>query len=189
MKPSLDRFDLLILAALQVDARKSLAEIAAQVGLSPSPTWRRIKAMEDAGVIERQVAILNPQSLGLLAVAYVHVSLVDHSAPALARFASFVQDEDRIVECATVTGRGGLPAQGHGQGPRGSGRLFDAASFGHRPCAQQQHKFRAAPHQGANGSSFAGTGLIAAPGHAEAGLKAQALIQTKHDVKVLHSRA
>ena len=104
MKPSLDRFDLLILAALQVDARKSLAEIAAQVGLSPSPTWRRIKAMEDAGVIERQVAILNPQSLGLLAVAYVHVSLVDHSAPALARFASFVQDEDRIVECATVTG-------------------------------------------------------------------------------------
>lgn len=104
MMPSLDRFDLLILAALQADTRQSLADIAAQVGLSPSPTWRRIKAMEDAGVIERQVAILNPRAIGLLAVAYVHVSLMDHSEAALARFDAFVQAQDQIVECATVTG-------------------------------------------------------------------------------------
>jgi len=104
MIPSLDRFDLLILAALQVDTRQSLADIAAKVGLSPSPTWRRIKAMEDAGVIEGQVAILNPRAIGLLAGAYVHVTLADHSEAALARFDAFVQAQDQIVECARVTG-------------------------------------------------------------------------------------
>ncbi|MCF8485619.1 MAG: Lrp/AsnC family transcriptional regulator [Rhodobacteraceae bacterium] len=106
MISGLDRFDLLILAALQVDTRQSLAEIAAQVGLSPSPTWRRIKAMEDAGVIEGQVAIVNPRALGLLAVAYVCVWLNDHSEPSHARFTAFVQADPRIVDCATVTGEG-----------------------------------------------------------------------------------
>lgn len=106
MISGLDRFDLLILAALQVDTRQSLAEIAAQVGLSPSPTWRRIKAMEDAGVIEGQVAIVNPRALGLLAVAYVCVWLNDHSEPSHARFTAFVQADPHIVDCATVTGEG-----------------------------------------------------------------------------------
>jgi DNA-binding Lrp family transcriptional regulator len=104
MIPSLDRFDLLILGALQADTRQSLAEIAAHVGLSPSPTWRRIKAMEDAGVIEGQVAILNPKAIGLMAVAYVQVTLTDHSETSLARFEDFVQAQDQIVECATLAG-------------------------------------------------------------------------------------
>ncbi len=104
MIPSLDRFDLLILGALQADTRQSLAEIATQVGLSPSPTWRRIKAMEDAGVIEGQVAILNPKALGLMAVAYVQVTLIEHTGESLARFEAFVQAQDQIVECAALAG-------------------------------------------------------------------------------------
>lgn len=60
--------------------------------------------MEDAGVIEGQVAILNPRAVGLMAAAYVQVTLTDHSETSLARFEAFVQAHDQIVECAILAG-------------------------------------------------------------------------------------
>ena len=102
---ALDKFDLAILSTLQSDARQSLAEVAGKAGLSPSPTWRRIRALEDAGVIERQVAILNPHSVGLTVSAFVQVVLSDHSPAARKLFEEFVARDSRIVDCATVTGK------------------------------------------------------------------------------------
>ncbi len=62
---NLDRYDLKILAALQHDARISNQELAERIGLSPSPCSRRVKALEDSGLIKRQVALLDPAMLGL----------------------------------------------------------------------------------------------------------------------------
>ena len=62
---SIDGFDRKILALLQRDATLSLAEIAERVGLSSTPCWRRIQKLEQAGVIRRRVALLEPQALGL----------------------------------------------------------------------------------------------------------------------------
>jgi len=102
--PNLERFDVAILAALQADCKLSLAEIASRAGLTPSPCWRRIKALEAAGVIDRQVAILNARKVGLNALAYVHVSLIDHREQSIARFNEFVTRDDRVIECASITG-------------------------------------------------------------------------------------
>lgn len=102
---ALDKFDLAILTTLQSDARQSLAEVAGKAGLSPSPTWRRIRALEESGVIERQVAILNPQAVGLSVSAFVQVVLSDHSPSARQLFEDFVANDNRIVDCATVTGK------------------------------------------------------------------------------------
>ncbi|MGB7389514.1 MAG: winged helix-turn-helix transcriptional regulator, partial [Pseudomonas neustonica] len=62
---NLDRYDLKILAALQQDARISNQELAERIGLSPSPCSRRVKQLEDSGLIKKQVALLDPTMLGL----------------------------------------------------------------------------------------------------------------------------
>jgi Lrp/AsnC family transcriptional regulator, leucine-responsive regulatory protein len=100
----LDNFDKRLLGLLQHDARLSTQELADRVGLSASPAWRRVRRLEQDGVIRGQVAILDPRKLGLHAVAYVHVSLLDHAEATIARFDQFVQAQDQVVECASITG-------------------------------------------------------------------------------------
>ncbi|NUB44657.1 Lrp/AsnC family transcriptional regulator [Fertoebacter nigrum] len=100
----LDDADKRLLRQLQRDARISTQDLADRAGLSASPAWRRVKRMEDAGLIRKHVAMLDPKRLGLSAVAYVHVSLLDHSEPTMARFDDFVQHQDQVVECASITG-------------------------------------------------------------------------------------
>lgn len=104
--PSLDLTDAdrRLLQLLQSDARASTQELADAAGLSASPAWRRLKRLEDLGVIARHVALLDPRKLGLGAMAYVQVSLTDHTEPTVARFDAFVQSQPRILECARVTG-------------------------------------------------------------------------------------
>src|SRR5215216_429899 len=75
----MDRTDLKILAILQEDASLPVAEIAARVNLSQTPCWRRIQRLEQQGVIERRVAILNPESVGLGLSVFVEIEAVDHS--------------------------------------------------------------------------------------------------------------
>ncbi len=99
-----DDFDKRLLRLLQHDARLSTQELADRVGLSASPAWRRVRRLEQDGVIRGQVAILDPRKLGLHAVAYVHVSLLDHAEATIARFDQFVQAQDQVVECASITG-------------------------------------------------------------------------------------
>ena len=100
----LDDFDKRLLRQLQRDARVTTQELADHAGLSASPGWRRVKRMEETGLIRKHVAMLDPKLLGLHAVAYVHVSLQDHAEATMARFDAFVQRQDQVVECASITG-------------------------------------------------------------------------------------
>lgn len=100
----LDEADRRLLAALQSDSRRSVQELAELAGLSPSPAWRRVRRMEEAGLIARHVALLSPARLGLRALAYVQVALTDHAEDTLTRFDRFVQTSPQIVECASITG-------------------------------------------------------------------------------------
>ncbi|SCY77865.1 Lrp/AsnC family transcriptional regulator [Paracoccus tibetensis] len=102
--PDLDDIDRRLLRLLQRDATRSTQELAEAAGLSTSPAWRRVRRLIEEGVIGRQVALVAPAKAGLHAMAYVQVSLMDHTEPTLARFDAFVQDHDQIMECATITG-------------------------------------------------------------------------------------
>lgn len=99
-----DEFDKALLRQLQHDARLSTHQLADRAGLSVSPAWRRIRRLEQDGIIRTRVAMLDPRKLGLHAVAYVHVSLLDHAEATIGRFDAFVQAQDQVVECASITG-------------------------------------------------------------------------------------
>lgn len=100
----LDDFDRAILDVLQQQGKASAQELAQKTLLSASPSWRRVRRLEKEGVIERYAAILNPAKLGLTLIAYVHVSLTDHAEDTVEAFNRFVQEQERIVECSSVTG-------------------------------------------------------------------------------------
>ncbi|MCT4331597.1 Lrp/AsnC family transcriptional regulator [Paracoccus sp. YLB-12] len=102
--PELDDTDRRILRLLQQDSTLSTQALAEKAGLSASPAWRRVRRMIESGMIRRQVALIDPAQAGLHAMAYVQVSLLDHTEQSLARFDRFVQTEDQIIECATITG-------------------------------------------------------------------------------------
>ncbi len=100
----LDDADRRVLRQLQRDARMSTQALAEAAGLSASPAWRRVRRLEETGVITRHVALLDARVLGLRASAYIQASLTDHNAATVARFDSFIQGQDRVLECARVTG-------------------------------------------------------------------------------------
>ncbi len=102
--PNLEEKDREILRIIQVDGKIGLQALADQVNLSSSPCWRRVKRLEEAGLIDRYAAILNPRILGLRAQAYLQLSLIDHSEDTIDAFDRFVQNEPHIVECASITG-------------------------------------------------------------------------------------
>ena len=104
IRVSIDETDRRILAALQEDAGRSTAEIARAVGLSPSPCWRRIKRLEDEGVIARRVAIVEPTTLGLDLIAFAHISLTSHEREDIAKFNERMQSAPEVVSCYAVTG-------------------------------------------------------------------------------------
>ncbi len=76
----LDRHERRILIALQANGRMTNQELAAHVALSPSACWRRVKALEEAGVILRYVAILDPTKVGLGECVFAHITLARHSS-------------------------------------------------------------------------------------------------------------
>jgi Lrp/AsnC family transcriptional regulator len=100
----LDAVDLAILSALQENAGLSNAEVAERVGLSASPCWRRIQRLEQAGVIQRRVALLDPKRLGFAVVAFASVKLSAHGRQALPEFEEAIRKFPQVVECYTVTG-------------------------------------------------------------------------------------
>jgi DNA-binding Lrp family transcriptional regulator len=93
-----------LLRALQRNARTSIQDLAALSGLSSSPAWRRIRRLEETGVIAGHVALLDRHRIGLGVMAYVQISLTDHTEPTVTRFDSFVRANMQILECARVTG-------------------------------------------------------------------------------------
>lgn len=100
----LDNFDIAILNALQRDGRLSNQALAEQVNLSTSPCWRRVKRLEEEGFIVGYSALLNPAKIGLQALAYIHISLMNHTPATLETFRLFVADNPEVLECASVTG-------------------------------------------------------------------------------------
>ena len=102
--PSLDEHDKILLQLLQRNAKISTQDLANQVNLSVSPCWRRVRKLEDAGIIERYVTLLDRRKLGLNTLAFVHVSLIEHTEAAIKIFDDFVEQEDQIIECCSITG-------------------------------------------------------------------------------------
>lgn len=100
----LDRVDREILRLLGVDASLSLAEIADKVGLTATPCWKRIRRMEQAGIIQRRVALIDPAKVGLGVSVFVCVETADHSADWLARFANVVDGMAEIVAAWRMSG-------------------------------------------------------------------------------------
>lgn len=99
-----DKTDRKILEILQNDGKTSTQNLADQTHMSASPCWRRLRKLEESGVIDKYVALLNPRKLGLNAQAYIHVSLLDHTEESIHKFDRFVQEEPQIIECSTITG-------------------------------------------------------------------------------------
>ena len=104
----LDAIDLRVLRALQANARATYDELAAQVSLSPSATLRRVKRLEESGVITGYVALLRAESVGLPLTAYINVRLEKHTEShkrnPMDAFRASVQGWPEVVECASLTG-------------------------------------------------------------------------------------
>lgn len=100
----MDKIDRKLLALLQTDSTMSIAAMADQVGLSQTPCWKRIQRMEADGTIERRVALLSPEKLGLGLTVFVSIEAGDHSPAWLARFAEAVAGFPEVVEVHRMAG-------------------------------------------------------------------------------------
>ena len=102
--PIIDNYDRSILRVLQTDGKIGNQELASRVNLSNSPCWRRVKKLEDTGVINGYAAMLDPKALGLTAMAYVHIALLDHRQQTIETLGNFVEAQEQIIECSSITG-------------------------------------------------------------------------------------
>ena len=100
----IDAIDTKILSILQKDATCSIQSIANQVNLTNNPCWRRIKRLEERGVIERRVAVVNPRLVGLGTTAFVSLRIDSHDKLWLEKFAHCISEISEIVECHRMTG-------------------------------------------------------------------------------------
>jgi DNA-binding Lrp family transcriptional regulator len=101
----LDDRDRRILTQLQDDCRLSNAELAEKVGMSASALWRRVRSLEEAGVIERYGAVVNPARLGMAFHAIVHVHLTRHDRDRVNGFIRAVRNRPEVQECHATTGQ------------------------------------------------------------------------------------
>jgi len=101
---SLDRYDKSILEALQKDGRISNVQLAQLVSLSESACLRRVRALEDAGMIDRYVALLSQRAVGLSGNVFVHIGLHREEESELAAFEEAVQNIPEVMECYLMTG-------------------------------------------------------------------------------------
>ncbi len=100
----LDKLDRDILRLITADASLSLAEIAERVGLTSTPCWKRIRRMEQEGIIQRRVAILDANKVGLPVSVFVAVETADHSSDWLDRFAAVIARMPEIVDAWRMSG-------------------------------------------------------------------------------------
>ena len=102
--PRMDAIDRKILAVLQKDASLSVAEIGNRVGLSSTPCWKRIQRLEADGVIQRRVAVVDQDKLGLGVTVFVSIETGDHSEDWLKRFAEVVAALPEVMEFYRMAG-------------------------------------------------------------------------------------
>ena len=100
----LDQLDRKILRVLQRRADLSQAALAEEVGSSPASCWRRIKALEDAGVLGPTVRLLNPRAIGKNLDAICQVRMKAHDQASRAAFEQFVEQQEEVLECLSMSG-------------------------------------------------------------------------------------
>ena len=104
MPIKLDDIDKRILRALQRDGRLQNVELAKEVGLSPSPCLRRVKLLEEAGVIDRYVAVLDQSKIGLSLTLFARIQLTAQDAETIDRFIEAMKKLPQVVECYIILG-------------------------------------------------------------------------------------
>ncbi|MGJ8687401.1 MAG: Lrp/AsnC family transcriptional regulator [Spongiibacteraceae bacterium] len=100
-----DRYDRQIIALLQGDGRLSNQELAERIGLSPSPCLRRVRRLEEQGVIEAYRAMVNARALGLTLMAFIHISMDRHTPERFENFEQGIAECPEILECHLITGQ------------------------------------------------------------------------------------
>lgn len=100
----LDRVDIAILSELQADGTLSIATLSERVGLSATPCWKRLKRLEDAGIIENRVALLNRKKVGLPVTVFVSIRTAHHDEKWLEQFAAAVVSLPEVVEFHRMSG-------------------------------------------------------------------------------------
>lgn len=100
----MDKIDREILKLIQRDVTLSVNDIAEQVGLTTTPCWRRIQLLESQGIIDKRVALLNPEKLGLGMTVFVQIKAGNHDAKWLKEFAEHAGAMEQVVECYRMSG-------------------------------------------------------------------------------------
>jgi Lrp/AsnC family leucine-responsive transcriptional regulator len=101
----LDRYDRRILEVLQEDGRLSNQDLADRIGLSPSPCLRRVRALEESGLVVGYRALLDAKKLGLSLMALVYISMDRHTPERFANFEAKVSELAEVLECLLITGQ------------------------------------------------------------------------------------
>ena len=101
---SIDKKDKLILQLLQEDSTLSVKEISEKIGLTFTPTYERIKNLEKQGVVEKYVAILNREKLGINIVVYCNIRLKEQSQKTLKEFEDYISKYDEVQEIISLSG-------------------------------------------------------------------------------------
>lgn len=101
---TLDEIDRKIITALQAEGRLPIVELADRVGLSPTPCQRRVKRLEEEGLIARYAALVSPAAMGFDLQALVEVTLEDHSEKTVEAFEAAIRARPEVVACYAVTG-------------------------------------------------------------------------------------
>lgn len=102
---ALDRFDKHILEVLQTDGRINNQDLADRIGLSPSPCLRRVRALEESGLILGYRAMLDAKRLGLTLMALIHISMDKHTPERFANFEAAIAVLPEVLECLLITGQ------------------------------------------------------------------------------------
>lgn len=105
MNTQFDRLDLRILKLLQEDGAITNTDLAERVGLSATPCARRVRQLEEAGVISRRVTVLDPSTLGLKLTALIQISMDRHTPDRFESFEEKVKSYPEVVECLLITGQ------------------------------------------------------------------------------------
>ena len=100
-----DRYDIQILHALQEDGRISNQDLADRIGLSPSPCLRRVRTLEETGIITGYRAQLNAKKLGLSLMALIHISMDKHTPERFDNFEAKISEIEEVQECLLITGQ------------------------------------------------------------------------------------
>ncbi len=100
----IDKIDVAVLEAMQKDGRISNRDLARKVALSPSPCWRRLRNLEEEGVISHYAAVLDRQKVSLPILGFAHITLHDHKPKTVKKFDDAIMGAPQVLECHATSG-------------------------------------------------------------------------------------